>query len=108
MNREIEFRAWDKDGEKFSSIALGYALRDINYYTDYVWEQYTGLKDKNGVKIFEGDILRLDWIKRSYINPVKFSYGRFELDLNIPLSETFSAHSEILGNIHQNPELLQD
>jgi uncharacterized phage protein (TIGR01671 family) len=83
-----------------------------------VIEQYTGLKDKNGVEIFEGDILACEDIVRgignkfSIINyPVKYSsrYSCFSVfESQVALQKDYANHScEVIGNIHENPELLK-
>lgn len=74
--------------------------------------QYTGLTDKNGKKIFEGDILQNEegcLFGGSYRFRVEFSRGRFygksgEL-LTIIAGEMYLC--EVIGNIHDNPELLK-
>ena len=75
--------------------------------------QYTGLTDKNGTKIFEGDILKFTHNKEDE-NPVIYSiewkndrgcYGYAETEYK--LIEIDVLHCEVIGNIHDNPELLK-
>ncbi|HHX0198584.1 TPA: YopX family protein [Enterococcus faecalis] len=83
----------------------------------YVLMQSTGLKGKNGVEIFEGDIVQHRDGEYSYLGIVKRDCYQFFIDGIEPddsydfidVSNTFDGTSslEILGNIHENPELLE-
>lgn len=73
--------------------------------------QYTGLKDKNCKEIYEGDIFKYDLPssyegdeETTYIEEVRFVQGLFELD-NFPLG-SFHDMGVVIGNIYENPELI--
>jgi len=137
MNREIKFRGWDTGINKmWSEIEMGRDELTINpdgrgfvnvnnitrlsqYYTHIIPLQYTGLRDKNGKEIYEGDIVEF---KTNYTNKkggwlngvVIWDSERYGWALNAENTiydiydetEGFEYMVKHIGNIYENPELL--
>ena len=124
MSREIKFRAWDKKRKCYAKAIQttnqgwkGY--RDKTYITNgimcfskwvlsrFIIEQYTGAEDKNGKEIYEGDIVSVHNKnhKNEYdIGVVEFGKAAFRCPFL--LGKYQSGQVEVIGNIHENPELL--
>ncbi len=130
--REINFRAWDPVKKEmwlnqFCITSYGcinqrqVAVEYISWKNeDWILLQYTGLKDRNGNKIFESDIIRLDDLFYKSIEADRlmclvgfkesaFMYGRNE-DYTYMNSYLWMAQNycTVVGNIYQNPELLEN
>ena len=68
--------------------------------------QFTGLTDKNGKRIFEGDIVQFPKLYGSGNGFIKYRFGEFKAFAQ-NLAYTIQENFEVIGNIHDNPELLK-
>ncbi len=129
MTKEIKFRAWDTDKkvmckvEKllFGTAGISFDDGSGQWFGDlFPLMQFTGLKDKNGKEIYEGDIVKYtehkDYLLNSFTGEVQY----FGIDLEIDgfnggvclneideLYHDFLSHCEVIGNIYENPELIK-
>lgn len=138
--REIKFRAWDKQENVMRSVLNLFANQHVyvdcqcagkeklKYHSDktrhnfshhispknYELMQYTGLLDKNGKEIYEGDIMRYRNENSGRVGeptPIVWRDGRFWFDdgkTNCFGRPSFSKNFEVIGDIYTTPELLQN
>lgn len=106
--REIKFRAWHKNNKSMCmNVTTDLLGRD---YLEFM--QYTGLKDKNGKEIYEGDILGGDYYVNNIAGVVKYydDWGCSFLEYKGGGDEFLwkaARVAEVIGNIYENPELLE-
>jgi uncharacterized phage protein (TIGR01671 family) len=132
MNRQIKFKAWDIESKHMLSWeeildeieSEGFSMFDHIFRQDhYILMQFTGLFDKNGKEIYEGDIV-VSWFEygddfgisigeMEKTRPYVIEYKHAPLDQAIGFSyfpcmgqENYSEYIEIIGNIHESPDLL--
>ena len=141
MSRIIKFRAWSKENEEYIEDVIGggaewlknnfydyTALAEIFAGDEFVVEQYTGLKDKYGKEIYEGDIVALlygyipvepyekEQIKIDHAQKAVISYDdgkaafRYTIisqhNKNCQFKHQTNKSMAVIGNIHENKELL--
>ncbi len=120
--REIKFRAWT--GEEM--VSPDYLTRDgVAWWSENSVPtrgrdimQYTGLKDKNGVEIYEGDIVRIvhPFGNRKWQGAVVYDSHMFRgrdfwfphFDIPNCLFSEGTQYIEVIGNIYENPELCDE
>ena len=117
MNREIKFRAWDEVSEKMLNWNDFLDTDMKNTFiapesTGLILMQYTGLHDKNGKEIYEGDIVKYRDSRGQHIEKVIFDKGCFYAGMHWGSSTRVAPKlintriTEVIGNIYDNPELL--
>jgi hypothetical protein len=142
MNRQLKFRTWDKQLKQFAEWTNRDPFFDTSHGQIFFWErvqredgsydgdiilqdygdrfilqQYTGLKDKNGKEIYEGDICNAGMVT----GPIDFIIGGFSLASN-PLIEFLPKDAcifspdydsswidvEVVGNVCENPDYFKN
>ncbi len=128
--REIKFRAWDKQFKKMSPVkelnlsnGVCIIFNDPNpgrFLGSFEIMQYTGLLDKNGKEIYEGDILLYEGDSCKHCGKPIYGehkpyrvewcdYGWDAINKENSISPTcWQKEIKIIGNVHENPELLTE
>ena len=132
--RDIKFRAWDTENKEmlkvqeldFEDTFYGGRLSiRVDMYNDYfdmedmILMQYTGLKDKNGKEIYEGDIVAIQFQRATKTKNALIEYSEKYAAFiithtkeikheNENLGDYQMQNFEVIGNIYDNPELLEE
>ena len=118
--RHIKFRAWDKGiGVMLSAKDIKVVAADRPSENDnFVLMQYTGLKDRNGVEVYEGDILKVaNGSGNGVIRFETYEIKCFPKGFNLPYfcwksdgsdDSDWSHYCEVIGNIYEHSHLLDN
>lgn len=119
-----KFRAWDKLNNEMYVVeqinfnhgefeSIGYGITFLRGADKVILMQSTGLKDKNGQEIFEGDIVKMSkdvYSEPTYYEVVRHRGGAYRLESKQHGCELWLRHTdcEIVGNVYENRELLEE
>lgn len=121
--RELKFRTWNWLEDRYDEQPCAFISTsgELTPSINRIIEQYTGLKDRNGKEIYEGDIIEntLDVAcnkSKTYQVFYKTDFAKFEIapiDGKIDIASGYfnfasMEHFEVIGNIHEDPELLEE
>lgn len=112
--RDIKFRAWNTiincyhyNIQNVHDEEIADSFQNILDNEELIVEQYTGLKDFNGVEIYEGDILK-DVDDSTIVGFVEYDEAFGEYDCGDNNLYEYTRDCIVIGNIHEQPELLED
>ena len=129
--RQIKFRAWLKNFQKMVDVVeIDFLegcivwiyddyinqeqIKEVDKFEDIILMQYTGIKDKNGVEIYEGDVIKTDdnhkfkviWDETRFIGVDSVRDGNGYICYIDSHYKDGKSRLEIIGNIYDNPELM--
>ena len=101
-------------GAGYGGVAISYGNKPIDWVSERDWPlmQYAGLKDKNGVEIYCGDLLAFEareWYREAGKEDYIFEVSQSETGewVGAGICTEWSIYCEVIGNIYSNPELIE-
>jgi len=104
--REIKFRAWDKLSKSMRYGVENSLIVCLNHPNDFVFTQFTGLRDKNNKKIYESDVVKVNILYGGVqIREVEYIDNGFKFSNQDEQGDYAHSDCEVIGNIYENPNL---